>query len=93
MNDSGQDRHAAHAELPPIDSISEYERPRGFFSSIFGGDTVERRPLPIMFVIFGIIFIGFVIGTLITMGILSGMIEINPKAIKAVLKTFMGKSP
>lgn len=80
-------------ELPPLD---DYHHGRGrfldFFSSIFGGSRVERRPLPIALVILAIVFVGFVFGTLFTMGILSGVIEIDPKAIKTLFKTILGKT-
>ena len=88
-------RPQAHdAELPPIEEFHHHGRGKfmHFFGSVFGGSRVERRPLPITLVILAIIFLGFVVGTLFTMGILSGVIEIDPKAIKTLFKTLMGKT-
>lgn len=81
-------------ELPPIDDYHQKSRGKfgHFLSSIFGGSHIERRPLPIILVILAIIFVGFVVGTLFTMGILSGVIEIDPKAIKTIFKSLMGKT-
>lgn len=80
-------------ELPPIEDFHHGQgRFTHFFGSIFGGTRVERRPVPIALMILAIIFIGFVVGTLFTMGILSGVIEIDPKAIKTLFKTLMGKT-
>lgn len=83
--------HDRDPELPPMED-QHHGRVIPFFSSIFGGSYVERRPIPIALVILAIIFLGFVVGTLFTMGILSGIIEIDPKAIKSVFKALIGKT-
>ena len=77
-----------NSELPSTDGIAS--RTRGL--SFFGGDEVERRPWALGLAVAIIILIGFIIGTLFTMGILNGIIEIDPKAIKSILKTLLGKS-
>ena len=52
-----------------------------------------RQPGLISLAILGVIIAGIVIGALFTMAILSGWIEIEPRAIKSVLKSLFGKGP
>lgn len=80
------------SEHSDLSAFARRNKIGNFFSTVFGGTYVERRPIPISLVILGIVFLGFIVGTLFTMGVLSGIIEINPKAIKSVLYTLMGKN-
>ena len=88
MND--YNRHQ-DSQLPSTDSLQYQSGRSSFLGSIFGGDHVERRPLMLSLAVTIILLIGFIIGTLFTMGILNGTIEIDPKAIKAVIKSILGK--
>ena len=90
--ETAMNEHSEHSELSAIDSMSGRGKIGNIFSTIFGGSQVERRPIYIGLVILAIIFLGFIVGTLFTMGVLSGVIEINPKALKAVIYSLIGKS-
>jgi len=63
---------------------------RSTLDRLFGG-RVERRPAMLALLVSGIVLLGFILGSLFTLGILTDVIVINPKAIKAVLKSLVGK--
>jgi hypothetical protein len=59
----------------------------------FGGPgyDLERRPAMITLFFAVLMALGFIAGALFTLGVLSGYIEIDPKAIKTVIKSLLGK--
>lgn len=77
-------------DLPPIHSPATGST--SIISSMFGGAYVERRPMMLGLAMSMIVLAGFIVGTLFTMGILSGLIEIDPKSIKSILRTILGKN-
>lgn len=79
--------HYEESDLP-----STPQRSRSMIASIFGGDHVERRPGMLALAAGTITFVGFILGTLFTIAILTGLIEIDPKAIKSVIRTVLGKN-
>jgi hypothetical protein len=78
--------------LPPISEADRPIRDSGFFGLLFGGYDAERRPIALLIMALVVIFIGFVLGVLFFMGILSGLIDINPKALKSIFKMLLGQS-
>ncbi len=72
-------------ELPSTNSLSANP-------SLFGGQFVERRPAMIFIAFAMVTALGFILGALLTLGILIGFIEIDPSTIKAALRTILGKS-
>lgn len=79
-------------ELPPMSSDQARFSPGSVLNNLFGGTTIERRPAALATAAGMITAAGFVVGTLFTMAILSGFIEIDPKAIKTMIKGLFGNS-
>jgi hypothetical protein len=76
------------SSLPPFDSdMMEIEKKLGrkFNRGLFKGEWTTGQ-------IIALIFIGsFIAGVLFTSSILAGVIEIHPSAIKAFIKSLLGK--
>lgn len=82
------DLHNDSSTLPPFDSdMMEIEKSlsRKFGRGLFRGEWTTAQ-------IITIIFIGsFIAGVLFTSSILAGVIEIHPSAVKAFIKSLLGK--
>jgi hypothetical protein len=60
--------------------------------SVFGGETVERRPMMLVLLISMIVLSGFILGTLLTLAIVKGWIQLDLRTIKNFFKSITGRS-
>jgi len=78
--------------LPPTDSLGHQSAPRSLMESVFGGETVERRPMMLVLLISMIVLSGFILGTLLTLAIVKGWIQLDLRTIKNFFKSITGRS-
>jgi len=79
-------------DFAPMDDDLPSTRTLASTQSLFGGQFVERRPAMILIACSMVTALGFILGALLTLGILIGFIEVDPSTIKTVLRTILGKS-